>query len=194
MKKIILPIIAASAIVFSSCGGGAEAPVASAKSEAELVDGFNSVKGRFKEIFNNPQDHKQEDLNPLSDSLGYYVDALINNYPKSAQLPEVLCNAGVSALNSKDGKNAVRFLEYVVDSFPDHALVAKSLYFIGRTKEVLFNDVEGAKEAYKTLYRSFPNTDWAFNAQASIREINNPMMIEASPEDAENDTTEIIED
>lgn len=191
MKKRFLPIIAASAFILSSCGEAPVAPEKIEQTEAELIEGFNGVKVRFKEIFNNPQNHKQEDLAPLSDSLGYFVDALISNYPKSAQLPEVLCNAGVSALNARDGELSVRFLSYVVDSFPQHELVAKSLYFIGRTKEVLLNDVEGAKDAYKTLYRSYPNTFWAINAQSSIKEINNPMQIEA---DDDIDSTEIIND
>jgi len=187
MKKIFLPIF--TAVILSSCGGGVSSTVPKL-SEKELIEGFAKVKTQFEFIFSNPADHKQEDLVPLNDSMAFYVDALINDYPKSTHLPEVLCNAGVSSLNSRDGVRSEKYLTYVVDSFPDHLLVPKSMYFIGRTKEVLLEDLEGAKAAYKVLYRTFPNTNWAEIAKSSIRQISNPILFESVDNDSDADTTE----
>jgi|TARA_B110000261_G_C13060927_1_gene348142 hypothetical protein len=183
MKNIFLPIF--TAVILSSCGGVE-------LSEKELINGFTKVKAQFEVIFNNPADHKQEDLLPLNDSMALYVNALISNYPKAIQLPEVLCDAGVSSLNSRDEIRSLKYLTYLVDSFPEHVLVPKSMYFIGRTKEVLSEDAEGAKVAYKLLYRSFPNTNWAEIAKSSIRQISNPVILESTDDEdsIDADTTE----
>jgi hypothetical protein len=191
MKKIFLPIFAA--VVLSSCGENATEVTVSDDikvSEKELIDGFTKVKTQFEEIFNNPTQHKQEDLVPLTDSMAYFVDALVDGYPKSSQLAEVLCNAGVSSLNSRDGKRSEKYLTYLVDSFPEHSLVPKSLYFIGRTKEVLFKDIEGAKAAYKVLYRTFPHTNWSEIARSSIKQLSNPMLLDSMDDSSDIDTTE----
>lgn len=190
MKKIFLPLFAAA--ILTSCGGGDNPTESDAPklSEKELIDGFANVKLQFEEIFNNPTKHSQEDLVPLNDSMAYFVDALVAGYPKSAQLAEVLCNAGVSSLNSRDGERSQKYLTYVVDSFPEHPLVPKSMYFIGRTKEVLLEDLEGAKAAYKVLYRTFPNTSWSEIAKSSIRQISNPMLLESTDDSDDSDTTE----
>jgi TolA-binding protein len=122
--------------------------------------------------------------------MAYFVDALIANYPKSSQLGDVLCNAGVSSLNSRDGKRSEKYLVYLVDHFPEHPLVPKSMYFIGRTKDVIFNDIEGAKAAYKILYRTFPKTNWSEIARSSIKELSNPLLLESVDDGADVDTTE----
>lgn len=187
MKKIFLPIF--TAVLLSSCGGGStnDVSVSSNLSEKELIGRFSKFKSQFDEIFNNPSKYKQEDLAPLTDSMAYFVDALILEYPKSSQLAEVLCEAGVSSLNSRDGERSEKYLTYLIDSFPDHSLVPKSMYFIGRTKEVLFNDLEGAKEAYKVLYRSFPKTDWSEIAKSSIKQINTPILLESESVNSSED-------
>lgn len=191
MKRIILPVLAGFALM--SCGGEkaaeVEAPQVPTVSEAKIIEGFTSVRSKFDNVFNNPADHKAEDLKPLNDSMAYYVEALIGGYPTSEKLPEVLCKAGVSSLNSKDSEHALKYLNFVIDSFPKHDLVPKSMYMVGRVHEVLTQDIEGAKAAYKVLYRTFPNTDWAENAKSSIKQINNPMFLEPLVDD-EKDSTE----
>ena len=191
MKKIFLPIFAA--VVLSSCGGGSTEKVReeSNLSEKELIDGFSKFKSQFEEIFTNPSKYKQEDLVPLTDSMAYFVDALIAEHPKSSELANVLCSAGVSSLNSRDGKRSEKYLTYLIDSFPNSSLVPKSMYFIGRTKEVLFKDLEGAKDAYKVLYRTFPKTNWSEIAKSSIKQISNPILLESVDDNEDLDTAEI---
>jgi len=191
MKKIFLPIFAA--VVLSSCGGGSTEKVRekSNLSEKELIDGFSKFKSQFEEIFTNPLKYKQEDLVPLTDSMAYFVDALIAEHPKSSELANVLCSAGVSSLNSRDGERSEKYLTYLIDSFPNSSLVPKSMYFIGRTKEVLFKDLEGAKDAYKVLYRTFPKTNWSEIAKSSIKQISNPILLESVDDNEDLDTAEI---
>ena len=191
MKKIFLPIFAA--VVLSSCGGGSTEKVReeSNLSEKELIDGFSKFKSQFEEIFTNPLKYKQEDLVPLTDSMAYFVDALIEEHPKSSELANVLCSAGVSSLNSRDGERSEKYLTYLIDSFPNSSLVPKSMYFIGRTKEVLFKDLEGAKDAYKVLYRTFPKTNWSEIAKSSIKQISNPILLESVDDNEDLDTAEI---
>lgn len=193
MKKIILPVLVGFAMI--SCGGdstteGGETTVpTSTATETQLLEGFTSVRSKFDFVFNNPADHKAEDLKPLNDSMAYYVESLISTYPKSEKLADVLCKAGVSSLNSKDSDRAIKYLSFVIDSFPKHNLVPKSMYMVGRVHEVLTQDIEEAKAAYKVLYRTFPNTDWAENAKSSIKQINNPMFLEPMI-DEEKDSSE----
>ena len=68
----------------------------------------------------------------------------------------------------------MQYLAYVVDSFPNHKVVPRAMYFIGRTKDVVLNDVEGAKKAYKRLYRAYPNSIWGQNAKSSVKLILKP--------------------
>lgn len=173
MKKILLSL--GTAVLLASCGGGeTSSEPTSGMSEQKLISGFDGVREKFNVVFENPKDHDQNDLKPLNDSLVYYVDALVNEFPKSAELPEVLCRAGISSLNVKNGNKALQYLNYVVDSFPKHIMAPQSMYFIGRTKEVLLQDIEGAKDAYKKLYRAFPNTVWGQNAKSSVEVIMKP--------------------
>ena len=205
MKNIFLPLF--SAIILNSCGGTPEQEVIvqsnlSEKeliknfkktnlSEKELIKNFKESKLEFKKIFNNPSKYNQEDLAPLTDSMAYFVNALISEHPSSNELAKVLCEAGVSCLNSRDGKRSVKYLTYLKDSFPNDSLVPKAMYFIGRTKEVLFKDLEGAKNAYEKLYRAFPKTNWSEIARSSIMEISNPTLLESVDNNEELDTVEI---
>lgn len=175
MKNIFLSI--ATAFIFTSCGVGLDSKK-SGLSEQELIVGFEGIRLKFKNVFENPKDFNQESLKPLNDSLAYYVDALINEFPNSKELPELLCRAGISSLNVKNGEKALEYLTFVVDSFPNHKIVPQSMYFIGRIKEVLINDIVAAKESYKKLYRAYPNSVWGQNARTSVELIANPLLLE----------------
>lgn len=188
MKKIFLPIVAA--VVLFSCGDS-NSTQSPSMTEAELISGFEAVRSKFNVIFDNPQDYSQQDLEPLNDSLVMYVDAMVASYPASAELPELLCRAGVTSLNVKNSTKALEYLNYVADTFPEHPVVPKAMYFIGRTKEVLVEDVEGAKEAYKKLYRTFPKSVWGMNAKNSVQQIMNPAAFEN--ETLDSDSTEVNE-
>ncbi len=187
MKNIFLSLITIA--LLTSCGGSSDSNK-SGLSEKELISGFEGVRLKFKNVFENPKDYDQDKLKPLNDSLVYYVDALITEFPNSAELPELLCRAGVSSLNVKNSTKALEYLNYVVDSFPNNPIVPQSMYFIGRTKEVLIEDVASAKEAYKKLYRSYPNSIWGQNARTSVELIANPLLLENDP-DAESDSLKL---
>ena len=175
MKKIFLSF--ATAIIFTSCGTGLESKK-SGLSEQELIIGFEGVRLKFKNVFENPEDFNQESLKPLNDSLAYYAEAMVNEFPNSKELPELLCRAGISSLNVKNAEMALEYLTFVVDSFPNHKIVPQSMFFIGRTKEVLMNDIIAAKESYKKLYRAYPNSVWGQNARTSVDLIVNPLLLE----------------
>ena len=186
MKKIFLSL--ATSLLIASCGGGLD-PQKSGFSEQELISGFEGVRLNFKNVFENPKDYDQDKLKPLNDSLVFYVDALVREFPTSIELPELLCKAGVSSLNVKNSKKALEYLNYVVDSFPSHQIVPKSMYFIGRTKEVLLEDIEGAKNAYKKLAQKFGTSVWGMNARTSVELIMNPTKLEEKIIGLEQDST-----
>ena len=108
MKKIFLSF--ATAIIFTSCGTGLESKK-SGLSEQELIIGFEGVRLKFKNVFENPEDFNQESLKPLNDSLAYYAEAMVNEFPNSKELPELLCRAGISSLNVKNAKMALEYLK-----------------------------------------------------------------------------------
>ncbi len=180
MKNIFLSL--ATCVLLASCGGGLESKK-SGFSEQELIAGFEKVRLKFKEVFENPKDYDQDKLKPMNDSLVFYVDAIIDEFPNSKGLPELLCKAGISSLNVKNGTKALEYLNYIVDSFPNHDIVPQSMYFIGRTKEVLIEDISAAKESYKKLYRSYPNSVWGQNARTSVELIAKPIIIEEEIEE-----------
>ncbi|MFL2582460.1 MAG: tetratricopeptide repeat protein [Flavobacteriales bacterium] len=186
MKKIFLSLV--TIVLLTSCGGADSKK--SGLSEQELISGFEGVRLKFKNIFENPKDYNQDQLKPLNDSLVYYVDALVGEFPNSPELPELLCRAGISSLNVKNSVKALEYLNYVVDSFPNHTIVPQSMYFIGRTKEVLIGDIASAKQSYKKLYRAYPNSVWGQNARTSVELIANPLLLENNPE-SETDSLEI---
>lgn len=187
MRKILLSI--AAAIIITSCGLGLDSKTSNL-SEQELITGFEGIRLKFKNVFENPEDYNQQKLKPLHDSLAYYVDALINDFPNSEELPELLCKAGISSLNVKNGKKALEYLTFVVDSFPNHKIVPQSMYFIGRTEEVLINDIIAAKKSYKKLYRAYPNSVWGQNARTSVELIANPLLLEKGL-DEEQDSLDV---
>jgi hypothetical protein len=175
MKKILLSLATLALLV--SCEGGLDAKK-SGFSEQQLISGFEGVRLNFKNVFDNPKDYNQDKLKPLNDSLVFYVDALVREFPGSSELPKLLCKAGVSSLNVKNSQKALEYLNYVVDSFPNHQIVPKSMYFIGRTKEVLLDDIEGAKAAYKKLAQKFGTSVWGMNARTSVELLINPTKLE----------------
>tara|TARA_Y100000766_G_scaffold90639_1_gene77089 strand:- start:1372 stop:1938 length:567 start_codon:yes stop_codon:yes gene_type:complete len=175
MKKIFLSF--ATVILLTSCGGSLDSKK-SGLSEQELINSFEGVRSKFKNVFENPNDYSQEKLKMLNDSLVYFVDELKRDFPTSKELPELLCKAGISSLNAKDSEKALAYLNLLVDSFPNHKIIPQSMYFIGRTKEVLVKDIAAAKESYKKLYRAFPNSVWGQNARTSVELIANPLLLE----------------
>lgn len=177
-------------VLLASCGEQGINVKQSGLSEQELISGFEGVRLNFKNVFENPKDYSQDKLKPLNDSLVYYVDALISEFPNSTELPELLCRAGVSSLNVKNSDKALEYLNYAVDSFPNHQIVPKSMYFIGRTKEVLLEDIEGAKEAYKKLARNYGTSVWGMNARTSVELIMNPSKTQEAIIGVEEDKTD----
>ena len=161
-------------ILLASCGINDSKVNKTGLSEQEMISGFKNTEAKFKKVFESPQEYDQTQLKPLNDSLAYFVDGLLTEFPKSAELPKVLIEAGIKSLNVKNGKKALQYLAYVVDSFPNHKVVPRAMYFIGRTKDVVLNDVEGAKKAYKRLYRAYPNSIWGQNAKSSVKLILKP--------------------
>ena len=190
MKKILLSV--ATTLVLASCGGGGDTADKSGMSEQDIIAGFKGAEAKFKNVFENPGKFDQAQLKPLNDSLAFFVDALIADFPKSAELPEVLIEGGIRSLNVKNGKKAIQYLNYMVDSFPEHKDVPRAMFFVGRTKEVVLEDVEGAKEAYKKLYRAYPNSAWGQNARTSVELIVKPALLEQTvTEEQEQDSTEV---
>lgn len=188
MKKIFLSVL--TSVLLASCGGNGSVVEKTGLSEQELVSGFKNAEAKFKKVFESPADFDQSQLKHLNDSLVYYVDALLADFPKSAELPDVLVEAGIKSLNVKNGDKALHYLNYVVDSFPEHKAVPRSMYFIGRTKEVVLEDIEGAKKAYKKLYRAYPNSTWGKNARTSVELITKPTFYEKTETD-EQDSVEL---
>jgi hypothetical protein len=188
MKKILLSL--ATLVSLASCESGLEGRK-SGFSEQQLIAGFEGVRLNFKNVFENPKDYNQDKLKPLNDSLVFYVDALVREFPKSSDLPKLLCKAGVSSLNVKNSEKALEYLNYVVDSFPNNQIVPKSMYFIGRTKEVLLDDIEGAKGAYKKLAQQFGTTVWGMNARTSVELLMNPTKLEEEIIGVEKDSADL---
>ncbi|MBI33988.1 MAG: hypothetical protein CMP67_01320 [Flavobacteriales bacterium] len=178
MKNTFLSV--GALLIIFSCG---DVSKSSGLSEKELISGFEGVRSKFNIVFENSKDCNQEKLKSLNDSLAYYndslvfyVDAMLAEYSNSPDLPELLCRAGRSSLDAKNSVKALEYLNYVVDSFPNHTIVPQSMYFIGLTKEVLLKDVLAAKESYKKLYRAYPNSVWGKRAKDSSKLISKPLV------------------
>ena len=137
----------------------------------ELILGFEKVRLDFERIYNEPRYYNQNKLKPLNDSLVFFVEAIIREFPGYIDLPILLSETGLSSLNVRNNKMALKYLNYVVDSFPTHQLVPQSMYFIGRTREVLLRDIDGAKDTYIRLVRTFSTSVWARSASNALKSI-----------------------
>lgn len=185
MRKLLFPIV--TAVILTACGGQ------EVKTEVELVTLFKTTTNSFDMIFNDAEKYDKDKLAVLCDSVSMFLNEIKATYPTSAELPDLLYSAGEMNMKAQKGKEALLYLNQLVDSFPEHPMVPKAMYFIGYTLETVLEDIEGAKAAYKNLYRLHAGSDWAENARSQVSYLNNPGQIEdlkilSDSTDAEQDS------
>jgi outer membrane protein assembly factor BamD (BamD/ComL family) len=179
MKKFGL--IALLAILISACGSEEKTAQENKDSEILVVTKIVDLNDRFTKIF--VEKYNREQLTLIQDSIKMELDLLKKDFPTSDTLPSMLFLAGEAAMKVSKGDDAIAYFSELVENHPDHDQVDKAMYFIGYTYEVVLQNIEKAKEAYKKLAREKPNSDWGENARSQVLYINS----KSPTQDAMND-------
>ena len=146
-----------------------------AKSESELVDGFNQLESQFNRVFD--EQFNADTLSSIQDSLGIYFEVIAEKFPESKFLPELLFHLGETAMKLKDGKSAIVWFEQLISDYPEHTEAARATYFVAYTYQEVLKDEEQAIKAYKKVYKTYPDSKWAENAKNQVLFLNNPSFI-----------------
>ena len=171
MRKIIFGALLTS--ILTACS--LNTSFLGAKSEAELVDGFNQLQSEFNQVFD--ERFHADTLSTVQDSLKLYFEALLEQYPESKFLPELLFDLGESSMKLKDGKGAINYFEQLIKEYPSDSDVARAAYFVAYTYQEVLKDEQRAIEAYKQVYKTYPDSKWAENAKNQVLFLNNPSFI-----------------
>lgn len=178
-------LIALLTILISACGSEEQNAQENKDSELLVVTQIVELNDRFSKIF--VEKYNREKLTLIQDSMKIQLEALKKDFPAADTLPSMLFLAGESAMKVSRGDDAIAYFTELVENHPDHPQVDKAMYFIGYTYEVVLQNVEKAKEAYKKLAREKPNSDWGENARSQVLYINS----KSPTQDAMNDEAAI---
>lgn len=187
MKKFTLILV--TAFIVSACGGEGSTDSVKKGDELPTVTEIENLNKRFSTIF--VEKYNREKLTAIQDSMAKSIVSLKTDFPKSDTLPYMLFLGGEAAMKVSKGEEAIKYFEELVEMYPNHPQVDKAMYFIGYTYEVVLQNVDKAKEAYKKLAREKPNSDWGENARNQVLYMNSKSPInEAMNDDEQIDTAD----
>ena len=163
-------MVALLAVVLISCGGASEG--VSVKNEKALEETFQRLNASFTKSFDEQGD--KDVLKASADSLTVYFDELVKNYPENESLSELYFAIGEVSMKVDNGEEAVKYFDELESKFPEDKNLSKALYLKGHTYEEALKDTAQAIAAYKHLYKTYPQSEWAQNAKNQVLHLNNP--------------------
>lgn len=189
MKKFIA-LLLISFVAFA-CGSDSNKSTKSDVNHTEIKAEILKLNDEFDHIFVN--EYNRESLSAIAEKITNKTDLLTDSDMKDSSLAKIYFIAGEVSMKIFDGDKAIKYFTKLSNEFPEDEQADKAEYFIGYTYENVIQDLEKAKEVYKNLYRTKPNSDWGENAKSQVKFLNNmsPMQNKAqNEENIEEETSE----
>lgn len=170
MKKILLSACTLLIIACSSNSNSLEH-----QSDVQLKDGALALQKKFDTEFAGSSN--VDTMKFILDSMDTYFKTLHEKYPDSEFSATVLFGLGESAMKLKEGKMAIDYFDQLIAQYADNEIVPRAAYFRAYTYQEVLHENEQAIEAYKKLYKTYPDSKWAENAKNQVLFLNNPSFI-----------------
>ncbi|MGD0337970.1 MAG: tetratricopeptide repeat protein [Bacteroidota bacterium] len=135
-----------------------------------LITAFISCGGMSEEeIWSKVQESRQK--SDHKETLRYY-QLLIDKYPNSSRIPEVLWKAGALCSNDiKDYETAVKYYKEFVNRFPDHRDVPMALFLTGFLYNNELKNVDSARTYYTEFIRRYPTNEMVESARFELEHL-----------------------
>lgn len=82
-----------------------------------------------------------------------------------------------------DVSSGIKYLERIVDGYPDHPITPKTLFLIGFTYAEQLNDYNKARDAYNAYLQMFPDGEMAEAVRIELQTLGLRPLIDAIPEE-----------
>ncbi|MFH1161644.1 MAG: tetratricopeptide repeat protein [bacterium] len=151
MKRSVYFILLGLAGLISACG----------PSQKKMEGNITSMEER---LFSSENGFSRAE----GDSLIQLYQDYVNRYPGDSLAPGYLFKAATMLMNLQQGKKAVGLFAKFRATYPDHRNAPLCLFFTGYVQENIFGELGKAKATYTLFLKTYPNHDFADDAQASI--------------------------
>jgi outer membrane protein assembly factor BamD (BamD/ComL family) len=153
LRNSLLMLFMAAAIV--SCGPSSEKDASSIKEKEDAL---------FAE--NDGLVDKEKALE-LVDMYVNYTDS----YPQDSMAVEYLFKGAEFCLNLGEGQRAISLYDRVINEYPDFRKVPECLFLKGYVYENYLGDLENARAIYLEFIETYPDNEFADDAQVSIQNL-----------------------
>ncbi len=107
-------------------------------------------------------------VNKFGEALQNYQQ-LVDDYPKSAKVPEALYAIGsICQNNAQDVYRAIRSYRRIVHEYPTHATASSAMFLIGFIYNNELRNVDSARIAYEEFLRRYPDNTMASSARFEL--------------------------
>jgi hypothetical protein len=164
MRKFVLQFTIAT-MLFSCGSDGSETEVVMVSVDAstdKLL--YESIVMKHNSLLNNDGTANRLMATELYDMAVDYLD----KFPDSDSRFEVMEYARAASAGADKFRNTDRILKMMIDEFPDHELRPEKMSLRAFTLWHL-GDVEGSTKIYEQIIHEYPNSDWARDAEGSLR-------------------------
>jgi len=106
-----------------------------------------------------------------ADSLVQLYREFAELYPDDSLAPIYLFKAASVSMNMQDGPGSIALFSQIRESYPDFDKAPLCLFFTGYVQENVLGDINKARETYQLFIDTYPEHDFADDAQASINNL-----------------------
>ena len=106
------------------------------------------------------------------------ADSLIQEYqdfaaafPTDSLAPVCLFKAASMVMNLQNGLRAIALFDEIRTSYPEYEKAPLCLFFTGYVQENVLGDIDQARVTYTLIIDTYPDHDFADDAQASINNL-----------------------
>lgn len=101
--------------------------------------------------------------------------------------------AMIDADIQNDVSNGIKYLERIVDDFPDHPIRPKTLFLVGFTYAEQLHDFTKAQEAYQKYLDEYPQGEMAGSVRIEIETLGHTPVIPITPDSAATNSSQTSE-
>ncbi len=92
-------------------------------------------------------------------------------YPADSLAPVYLFKAASMVMNLQNGLMAITLFNQIRTTYPDYEKAPLCLFFTGYVQENVLGDIDQARDTYTLFIETYPDHDFADDAQASINNL-----------------------